>query len=62
MPEKNKMQTQIQESQTEIKARIAQLRQDFERLSRNCNQFVRISPATIQAYKEEITKLEAKLN
>ena len=54
------MQTEINKS--EIKARIAQLRNEFERLSRSCSSFVRISPSTIQAYKEEITKLEAQLN
>ena len=56
------MQTQIEESQAEIKAKIAEIRQSFERLSSQCNRFVRINPATISAYKEEIRLLEAKLN
>lgn len=56
------MQIQISESKADIKAKIAELRQRFERLSRNCNSFVRINPATVNAYKEELRQLEAKLN
>jgi len=54
------MQTQI--NKDAIKARIAKIRQDFERLSRRCNSFIRISPETIQAYKKEIAELEIQLN
>jgi hypothetical protein len=54
------MQGQIQ--QAEIKAKIAQLRQDFERLSRRCNSFIRISPETIAEYKKQIASLETQLN
>jgi len=56
------MQTEIQESQANIKAKIAELRQRFERLSRQCNSFIRISPSTVNSYKEEIMRLEAQLN
>lgn len=54
------MQEQINKAR--IKAKIAELRQEFESLSRKCNSFVRISPATVLAYKKEIQRLEAQLN
>ena len=53
------MQTQI--TNEAIKARITAIRQEFERLSRNCNSFIRISPETIASYKKEIAMLEAGL-
>jgi hypothetical protein len=53
------MQTQL--NKEAIKARIAEKRQEFERLSRRCNSFIRISPETIQAYKKEIAELETQL-
>jgi hypothetical protein len=46
----------------EIKARIAEIRQEFERLSRNCSSFVRISPETVLTYKKQIAELETQLN
>jgi uncharacterized small protein (DUF1192 family) len=52
----------MQASQADIKARIAEIRQEFERLSRRCNSFVRISPETVNAYKAELARLEAQLN
>lgn len=55
------MQTQLQESKESIKAKIIELRQSFERLSRQCNGFVRVSPETIAAYKQEIKQLEMRL-
>ena len=46
---------------TEVKAKIAELRQNFDRLRSQCSGIVRISSDTINAYQKEVQELEARL-
>lgn len=50
------------QEQTEIKAKIEELRKRYEKLQRNCNSWARISPETTESYAKEIESLQAQLN
>jgi hypothetical protein len=51
----------MQDKQTELKARIAELREKYARLERSCNLWVKISPLTSAEYDREIKQLQAQL-
>ena len=52
----------METNKDELRAKLAELNKRFDGLRKQCNGFVRISPATIQEYKDRMQKLEAQLN
>jgi len=56
---KKKMQEQ---DQSQIKARIEELRKRFENLQRTCNSWASVSPETLENYAREIERLQGELN
>jgi len=60
--EPNNNKKMEQQTQTDIKAKIAELREKYTRLSKTCSSWARISPDTINFYIKQIQTLEAQLN